>query len=237
MRISGEFLKVIGHRGWPTRYPDNVLAGIDAAAQVADMVEVDIRITADGVLILSHDPRLGDREVHASSWSQLEDVDLGGGHHPLTLTGLLAAFPGFPFNLELKNYPGDPGFDDSHEMAFLTADQARESDLLTCFYWPTVDALRLSHPALRTGLLIDVGGRLDDAVQHAVEVGHRAVVPHWQTALDDPTAISDAVESGLEVTVWTLNDPKIARDLAGIGVAAIITDDPGELCRALRESR
>lgn len=236
MMISGESLKIIGHRGWPTRYPDNVLAGIDAAARVADMVEVDIRITADGILILSHDPRLGDREVHASRWSQLEEVDLGGGHHPLTLTGLLAAFPGFPFNLELKNYPGDPGFDDSNELAYLTADQARPGDLLTCFYWPTIDALRSSHPALRTGLLIDVGGSLGGAVHHAFEVGHRSVVPHWRMALDNPTAVNDAVEAGLEVAVWTLNDPKIARDLAAMGVAAIITDDPGELRRALRGS-
>ncbi|HEU4751078.1 MAG TPA: glycerophosphodiester phosphodiesterase family protein, partial [Acidimicrobiia bacterium] len=76
-----------------------------------------------------------------------------------------------------------------------------------------------------------------DAVHHAVEVGHRSVVPHWRTALDNPTAVNDAIEAGLEVAVWTLNDPKIARDLAGMGVAAIITDDPGELRRALRESR
>ncbi|HEX5671591.1 MAG TPA: glycerophosphodiester phosphodiesterase [Acidimicrobiia bacterium] len=232
--ISGETLKIIGHRGWPTRFPDNVMAGIEAATKVADMIEVDVRLAADGVLVLSHDPHLNGHEVHTSTWAQLADLDLGGGHRPVTLENLLRKFPGFPFNLEIKNYPGDPGFDQDHGLAFLVADRARPDDLLSCFYWPTMDALRISHPDVRTGLLIEVGGSIGDAVNHALELGHEVVVPHWQTARSDPMAVDEARESGLGVTVWTLNDPEMAKDLASIGVTAIITDDPGLMSQALR---
>jgi glycerophosphoryl diester phosphodiesterase len=210
------------------------MAGIEAASRVADMIEVDVRQAGDATLVLSHDPQLNDLEVHTSTWAQLSDLDLGGGHRPLTLETLLATFPGFPFNLEIKNYPGDPGFDQRHGPAYLVADRARPDDLLTCFYWPTVDALRISHPRVRTGLLIDVGGSIGDAVNHALELGHEVVVPHWQTARSDPMAVDGARESGLDVTVWTLNDPEMARDLAAIGVTAIITDDPGLMSQALR---
>ena len=210
------------------------MAGIEAAAQVADMIEVDVRQAADGTLVLSHDPHLDGLEVHSSTWSQLADLDLGGGHRPLTLETLLGAFPGFPFNLEIKNYPGDPGFDQTHGLAYLVADRARPADLLTCFFWPTMDAVRISHPGVRTGLLIDVGGSIGDAVSHAAELGHEVVVPHWQTARADPMAVDEARESGLDVTVWTVNDPEMARDLATIGVNAIITDDPGLMSQALR---
>jgi glycerophosphoryl diester phosphodiesterase len=234
MMISGDSLKIIGHRGWRARFPDNVLAGIEAATTVADMIEVDIRLAADGTLVLSHDPTLDGLEVHTSTWSQLADLDLGGGHRPVTLDRLLSTFPTFPFNLEIKNYPGDPGFDESHGSAYLVADRARSMDLLTCFYWPTMDALRISHPGIRTGLLIDVGGSIGDANTHAIEQGHVAVVPHWQTARSDPVGVDQARASGLEVMVWTLNDPDVARDLAAIGVTAIITDDPGLMTRALR---
>jgi glycerophosphoryl diester phosphodiesterase len=234
MMISGDSLKIIGHRGWPTRFPDNVLAGIEAATKVADMIEVDVRLAADGTLVLSHDPNLDGLEVHASTWPQMAELDLGGGHRPLTLESLLDTFPDFPFNLEIKNYPGDPGFDDTHGLAYLAADRARPIDLLTCFYWPTMDALRISHPDVRTGLLIDPGGSIGDATIHALEEGHEAVVPHWQTARSDPMAVDEARESGLDVTVWTLNDPEMARDLAAIGVTAIITDDPGLMSQALR---
>jgi len=210
------------------------MAGIEAASKVADMVEVDVRLAADATLVLSHDPRLGGLEVHASTWPQLADLDLGGGHHPLTLEALLKGFPRFPFNLEIKNHPGDPGFDETHGLAYLVADRARSVDLLTCFFWPTMDAVRISHPDLRTGLLVDVGGSIGDAVTHALAGGHKAVVPHWQTARADPMAVNEARESGLDVTVWTLNDPEMARDLATIGVTAIITDDPGLMSHALR---
>jgi glycerophosphoryl diester phosphodiesterase len=210
------------------------MAGIEAATKVSDMVEVDVRQAADGTLVLSHDPHLNGLEVHTSTWAQLADLDLGGGHRPLTLETLLSRFPHFPFNLEIKNYPGDPGFDQTHGPAYLVADRARSEDLLTCFYWPTMDALRLSHPDVRTGLLVDVGGSIADAVKHALEAGHGVVVPHWQTARSDPMAVDEARESGLDVTVWTLNDPEMARDLAAIGVTAIITDDPGLMSQALR---
>ena len=234
MMISGETLKIIGHRGWPTRFPDNVLAGIEAATTVADMIEVDIRQAADGTLVLSHDPQLDGLEVHTSTWGQLADLDLGGGHRPLTLETLLSTFPDFPFNLEIKNYPGDPGFDQSHGLAYRVADRARPADLLTCFYWPTMDAVRISHPDVHTGLLIDVGGSIGDAVHIALDQEHKVVVPHWQTTRSDPMAVDAARESGLDVTVWTLNDPEMARDLAAIGVSAIITDDPGLMSQALR---
>jgi glycerophosphoryl diester phosphodiesterase len=210
------------------------MAGIEAATKVADMIEVDVRQAADGTLVLAHDPQLNGLEVHTSTWAQLADLDLGGGHRPLTLETLLSTYPGFPFNLEIKNYPGDPGFDRSHGLAYLVADRTRPEDLLTCFYWPTMDALRISHPGLHTGLLIDVGGSIGDAVKHALELGHEVVVPHWQTARSDPMAVDEARESGLGVTVWTLNDPEMARDLAAIGVTAIITDDPGLMNQALR---
>jgi len=69
---------VIGHRGWPTRYPDNVIEGIAAALEVADMVEVDVRVSGDHHLVLSHDAALGGLPVVETPWAILAGVDLGG---------------------------------------------------------------------------------------------------------------------------------------------------------------
>ncbi len=233
MVITRDRLRIIGHRGWPGRFPDNVLAGIEAAASVADMVEVDIRRTADGVLVLSHDPHLGGHLVGASAWSELAGLDLGGGHHPLTLEALRQALPEFPLNLEVKNLPGEDFFEPDQRIGKMTADRAFPGDLVTCFHWPTVDAVRASHPQVATGLLIDLTGSLVEAVDHALALGHLAVVPHWRLAAAQQEAVAAAVEAGLTVAVWTLNDPDVARDLASVGVSAIITDDPGEMHQAL----
>ncbi|HJU51433.1 MAG TPA: glycerophosphodiester phosphodiesterase [Acidimicrobiia bacterium] len=206
---------VIGHRGWPARFPDNSLEGIKAAAEVAAMVEVDVRRHPLGTLVLSHDPVTG--ESHAP-----------------TLDEVLAAVP-LPLNLEIKNSPGDHGFEEDHRLALETAARSRPGDLLTCFFWPTVDEVRLRHPRVATGLLIDVGASLGDATVHALHQGHGTLVPNWELALSQPEETRRAVAAGLSVAVWTVNDPTILPALAKLGVGAIITDHPDLMAAALAE--
>jgi glycerophosphoryl diester phosphodiesterase len=206
---------VIGHRGWPTRYPDNSLEGIKAAAEVAAMVEVDIRRHPSGTLVLSHDP--------------VAD----GGDAP-TLDLVLAEVS-TPLNLEIKNFPGDYGFEEDHGLAMETADRARPGDLLTCFFWPTVDEIRIQNPKVATGLLIDVGGSVADATVHALHQGHGTLVPNWELALSQPEETKRAVAAGLTVAVCTVNDPTLIPALAKLGVGAIITDHPGLMAAALAE--
>jgi glycerophosphoryl diester phosphodiesterase len=101
MIFRGNVLDVVGHRGWPRRFPDNTLAGMGAAFGVVDMVETDVRRTADGVLVLSHDPSLLGLVVAESTWADLAQVDLGGGLRPIRLDEALAAFPDRRFDLEV----------------------------------------------------------------------------------------------------------------------------------------
>jgi glycerophosphoryl diester phosphodiesterase len=190
-------------------------------------------VTSNGILVLSHDAVTGGRPVGEWHWDELAHLDLGGGHRPLALSDLLAAFPTFPFNLEVKNFPGEPGFDGHFEVAVETARRARPGDLLSCFYWPTMDAVRAGFPQTDTGLLIHLDGDAGMAVDHAVEMGHKAIIPHWQLALRSPEALGKAVASGLRIVVWTLNDPDRLPELASLGVTAIITDDPGLMRRAV----
>ena len=226
-------MKVIGHRGWPTRYPDNVIEGIAAAFEVAEMVEVDIRVSGDGHLVLSHDPVLGGLLVAKSSWQALSEVELAGGFQPVRLEDLLEIFPASPFNLEVKNSPGEPGFDPDHDIACRVAALARAGDLLSCFNWPAMDAVRPEFPGVATGLLADVGWDVAGAVDHALASGHVAVIPHWELALSSGPSCQVADAAGLTVAVWTLNDPSRLDELASIGVTAIITDNPGEMRRVI----
>ena len=226
-------MKVIGHRGWPARYPDNVLAGIAAALEVADMVEVDVRRSGDRRLILSHDPVLGGLTVSEVPWADLARVDLGDGFHPASLDQVLEDFPSSRFNFEVKNTPAEAGFERDHGIALETAVVARPGDLLSSFFWPTMDAVRSGFPDVATGLLVDADGDLDSAVDHARVRGHQAVIAHWELALRSGPACHRAAEAGLMTGVWTLNDPSRVPELASIGVTAIITDDPGEMRRAV----
>lgn len=222
--------KAAGHRGWPTRFPDNTLEGFRAASEVVSLVEIDVRRSADGALVLSHDPEIGGLVVADTPWSQLRVLDVGGGHHPILLGDLMDQVPDLALDIEIKNWPLQPGFEPNGETALEVASMARTGDFLTCFYWVTMDQVKEQFPSVPTGLLIDKGGPYGDAITHARTVGHEILAPHW-SLVDGP------VPDDLSVSVWTMNDPDRVADLADWGVDAIITDDPGLIADAIERVR
>ncbi len=215
------------HRGLRLSYPDNTLEGVTAAALVADFVELDVRRTADGRMILSHDPTFGEVLVHESHWEALRLIDLGDGCHPALLDEVLEALPAFPLDIEIKNSPLQPGFDAEGEFAVSVARLARPFDVVTCFFWPTMDTVKAALPHVRTGLLVDEGGSVADAMGAAVAGRHEVIAPHFSLlAGAEGHLIELAHDAVLEVVTWTVNDSAIAGRLAAAGIDGIISDDP-----------
>lgn len=220
-------IAVVGHRGWPTRYPDNTLGGLIAASTVSDAVEIDVRRSADGKLVLSHDPDLAGHVVSQTPWSRLCLLDLGDLHHPALLDEALAALPDTPVQMEIKNLPMEPGFEPDHRLALEAAERTRPGDMVTGFNADTLLAVRRVYPDVPTGLAIPAGVVLDEAVKHCLDVGHRALVP-------DHSLIVSESNVDLSIYPWTVDDPVRARELVELGVTGIITDDPGMMSETLR---
>jgi glycerophosphoryl diester phosphodiesterase len=217
-------------------YPDNTLDGIVAAASVCDMVEVDVRRSADGVLLLSHDPVLGGMVIAETPWELLREVDLGGGTNPPDLESVAVACP-VPLNLEIKHHPWEPGFDNTYQFPLDVAERAHPGDLITSFHLGTIAAVHAAWPELRTGLIVPEQGTLAAAVEDAVSEGHAVVGAHWSLLLDNTEAkILEAHESGVEVVAWTVDDPGLASALAAAGISGIVTNDPIALIAHLGEA-
>ena len=222
---------IVGHRGWPSQYPDNTLAGFLAASAVAGSVETDVRRSGDGKLVLSHDPELGGLGVAAHPWSVLSEVDLGEGHRPALLDEAIAAIPGTSFQFEIKNMPHEPGFEPDHRLALEAAERARPGDIVTSFNWQTLAAVRREFPDVATGVLVDGHGEIGLAIDECFGVGHPALLP----SVFLPTlGLVQAIDAGLEVYPWVVDDPERAIELVGLGVSGIITDDPAGIASALR---
>ena len=100
---------VIAHRGASVDRPENTVAAFaEARVQGADWVELDVRLSADGVLVVHHDAHLADGRL-----IRLVDSD----DLPADVPSLAEAFEaaeGMGVNIEVKNLPGDPDFDDVH---------------------------------------------------------------------------------------------------------------------------
>lgn len=222
---------VVAHRGWSSRFPDNTLAGFLAASSVADAVELDVRRSSDGKLVLSHDADLGGLVVAETPWSVLRELDLGAGHHPALLDEVLAALPDVRVQLEIKNYPGTPGFEPDHRLALEAAERSRPGDTVTSFNPVSLAAVRRSYPDVPTGLAVEPVMVVETAIRQCLDEGHAALVPR-ETMITEP--LEDT--HGIEVYPWTVNDPERARELAGYGVSGIITDDPGLIKDYLEET-
>lgn len=228
----GSSTVVAGHRGDPASFPDNSLSGILSGLGATGAVEVDVRMTGDGRLVLCHDGVVGGHVVAETAWPTLaQDVVVDG--HRLCLLDEAMGIPG-RFDLEVKNLPGDEHFDpESARLALLVAARARPSDIITSFYWPDMDRVHHQSPELTTGLLVDEQGPVLDALDHSVEVGHRVLAPH--ESLVTPDLVVRAAAAGIRVVAWTVNAVDRARELSQLGVAAIISDHPKTISSGLRE--
>jgi glycerophosphoryl diester phosphodiesterase len=217
---------VVGHRGWPARYPENTLDGFLAALDVADAVELDVRRCSDGRLVVSHDPVLGGHVVWQTPWSTLCELDIGDGSHPALLDEVIAALPDTPIQLEVKNWFTDPGFESDHRIALETAARARPGDMVTSFNPDSLAVVAGTYPDVATGLAVQAPLNIEDGMAMCRDAGHAALIP-------DHRLIGGELEPDISVYPWTVNDETRARELVALGVAGIITDDPGRISETL----
>jgi glycerophosphoryl diester phosphodiesterase len=98
---------VIAHRGASAEAPENTLESFRLGLeQGADALELDVRLSADGIPVVIHDPTIdrttnGTGEVAGLSLEALQCADAGGARIP-TLREVLEAFPTIPILLEVK---------------------------------------------------------------------------------------------------------------------------------------
>lgn len=207
------------------------MAGIRSAAACSDGVELDFRRSGSGDLVLSHDPGISGVNIPDVPTTELRRLkpDLA------TAEELFLADLSTSLDLEVKNSPFEPGFEADHRIALEVAERCRPTDLVTCFFWPTVDAVRIAYPDVHTGLLFEEQVDWRVAVGHAVNNGHRTIAPHYK--MIDHGLVEAAAMHSLQIATWTVNDPEQVIELADLGVHTIITNRPAEAVGWIQEYR
>lgn len=221
-------VKILGHRGNPAIHPDNTLLGIESAAGLCDGVEIDFRRCATGELVLSHDPAVSGRVVSETPLDVLvEQYGLA------TAEALFALDLDADLDLEVKNWPMDPGFERDHAIGLDVAASARPRDVVTCFYWPTIDTVKALMPHVSTGLLFEGDVAWAAALNHALRHEHGTLAPHH--TLIDGDLVNAAHEHSIEVAVWTVDDRPLVMKLVELGVDTIITNKPAAVIGWIQE--
>lgn len=220
---------VIAHRGASAARPENTIAAFRHARVLgADAVELDVRRTGDGILVVHHDAAV----AGIGPIVTVEAAALAGRVPSIpTLAEALDACAGMWVNVEVKNSPSDPDWDPSGRVvagvATVVDEMAmRDRVLVSSFDLPTV--ARAVESGLAGGLLC--GPALDPipAADAAAGVGAAAVHPHAGSlrSTSAGAVIDAAATAGLLVIAWTVDDRSEMRRLAAAGVDGIITNVP-----------
>jgi glycerophosphoryl diester phosphodiesterase len=277
---------VLAHRGdWlegddpkPQNSVDAVLAALEAEA---DGAEVDTRLSADGAVVLHHDAEIGPSDVKAGCAApvgtplcELTAAELG---HLNTLAELLDALERradhdgrdrrhlpVVLNIELKDLPGEPGWDAhgilARRVAQSLASRRVDSWLSAPSPRPELSARppRPEAQLARSSVQVIVSSfdpaSLDQFRVHAPAAttallldqgddwrakiararGLSAVNPAETMA--QPEFFAEASCRGLAVVPWTVDAPGRAAELAELGAVALITNMPRAVRRALRRA-
>ncbi len=231
---------ISAHRGASLVAPENTLPAIEQAiADGADYIEIDVRQTADGQLVLLHDRDLrrvaGDaRPIWELTWPEVREMDVGAWFDPAfegtripTLEEAIEAVRGrAKLYLEIKPSRHTPQLTRRVVETLGEADFI-EQTLLAAMHRSVLDEAAALEPDLRRALLVHSAiGRIHGPELHAVSK---------RAALLTPARVIEAHRRGHEIHVWTINDRDEMSRFIDMGVDNIITDDPALLTELLDE--
>ena len=232
---------VIGHRGAAARAPENTLAGLRQAKTLGcRWVEFDVRLTADGALVLCHDARLdrttdGSGPISAQPLAAIRGCDAGSrfggafaGEPVPTLDEALAlaAELGLGADIEIK---AERGREYATAAAVAARLRGRLPPVLVSSFLPNaLAALRDLAPSVPRGVLFRIvprnWARIVARLQCAmIGVDQRRLRPRQASAIR---------AAGYPLAAYTVNDPARARLLFGWGVTSVFSDVPDILLKS-----
>jgi len=214
---------VFAHRGSTDGFTENTIeAFVEARRLGADGVELDVRQSADGALVVHHDAVIDG--VGAICEIAVRDLP---PHVPL-LDAVLRACDGLVVNVEIKNDHDVAGsYDDSGRLAMAVVGTIAElgwleRTVISSFDVFSIDTVRAAEPRAVVGWLLGVTVDPLSRLGEATARGYQALHPF--VAGVRPELVSGAHDAGLAVNVWTVNADADLVAMVGLGVDAVITD-------------
>jgi glycerophosphoryl diester phosphodiesterase len=234
--------KKIAHRGASGRYPENTrLAFTKAIEAGANMIELDCQLSRDGHVVVFHDEQLRRTAgvagtLRSKTLDQLKALDIGRwrdrsfrGERILTLEEALEIFAGkIDLCLEIKNYPKSPPGIELKVLFILSHYDYLDRTIVSSFDYRSLGRIRELAPDISIGLIFGSAVK-QDPFAAAQQVGATSL--HVQKSVATREFLTKTWEEGLDVHVWTLNEPHDIEVFVGMGVQGVISDFPERLAK------
>lgn len=213
---------VHGHRGAKARMPENTLPAFEYAIRSgADALELDVVVTQDGELVVSHDPIL-ERGNAPTLDDVLQLADVGQALSPANAVRL---------DVEIKTWSGPPPCPTPHEFARRILESIRAHSLegrvaVMSFDFQVLKAMRALAPEILLTALTEDDPRAFDLIAREA-ASAEIVAPQFALVTSEKVAAAHA--AGIEVVPWTVNGTADWDRMIAAAVDGIITDDPAAL--------
>ena len=227
--------RVFAHRGLARGVPENTLAAFAKAVEAGvQFIETDVRASSDGIAMICHDDELEriagvSGRVSEFTAKHLAALDLGQGNGMPTLAEALAAFPLQRFNIDVK----------SDDAVFPAVAAIRDADAISRVLVTSFSGRRRRRAVSRLpGVASSASAPAFLVILIAAKLGILPLIPSATRGLGaiqipefigrvricSPRVIAAVHRSGLEVHVWTVNEPADMLRLRALGVDGIVTD-------------
>src|SRR5699024_853448 len=241
-RQSREGFMVIAHRGAGAYYPENTMPAFEAAMQMgADMIELDVQLSSDGVPVVVHDVMLDDHTdgqgpLSYYSFDELKELDAGswkgrefGGTKIPSLEKVLACASGkIALNIEIKTEAVAKGHAGGVEQKCLELVKKHDMEkyvLFSSFDYRAVVHLKKLNPKISVALLYN-RRRSDGKLPSQLVRNYRADAFNFSYGEATKTRLTDLKKHHIPHFVYTVNTPRRMRKLLAAGVSGIFTDKP-----------
>jgi glycerophosphoryl diester phosphodiesterase len=218
---------VVAHAGGASTAPPNTLEAFEHAIRLgADMIEFDVRRTADDELVLYHDEVIGGRRLATLTYAEaLRAVSQRGHPIPRVVDLLNAAHGRVMLDIELK----ESGYEARLLTLVLDRGFGIDDFVVTSFEAGALLEMKRARPDVRTGLLAyDMTGQR--ALELFQQSGADFLGPDYQIVDEAVLRLADA--AGAALLPWTVNDPAaIGLLLAAPAVMGVITDHTADAMR------
>ena len=238
---------VFGHRGASAYAPMNTLPAFEMAAeQGADGIELDVWLSKDGEAVICHDATVdgttdGTGFIWDKTLAELKQLHAGGKFaesYPTvqipTLGEVFDLVGGKLFvNVEIK---ADRAMKTGVEQVvadLMARHNMQERVIVSSFSAEVLKQFRAVAPSIPIGFLHYAPEPASEREQALMEnIAHEALHPHHSEI--NAAYMARAKARGYRVNIWTLDDPVKAKEMAALGVDAIITNKPDVILEALR---
>jgi glycerophosphoryl diester phosphodiesterase len=238
---------LVGHRGNSAHAPENTIESFrQAVALGVDALELDVHLSADGHVVVIHDPTLdrttdGSGRVDRQPLSEIQRADAGarftkdgGATYPYrgngicvpTLDDVLRSFPDTPLLIEIKTAAASTAARQVIERL-----GAAERCIVASFDWHATEPFRgsgIPRGSSRRDMIRLLWRAVTGVRPRSIDFNIVAM-PHFYNGIPVPVGgyVRILEPLGVPVHVWTVDDASEAAALRAKGVRGIISNDPG----------